>query len=156
MTAHQAPPSLGFSRQEHWNGLPFPSPMHESENWKWNSATMCIYTKYYGEHSTMRVATWTSPWHQGVASISSDWIMISSSKFLLPAIHCFLLQLPYCQSKRAHKSFKALSKIHVLIIVLDVFISNIFYKVLSLDHLLFKIMNIREWVLFPLISKSQF
>ena len=25
------PPSLGFSRQEHWSGLPFPSPMHESE-----------------------------------------------------------------------------------------------------------------------------
>ena len=32
--AHQAPPSLGFSRQEHWSGLPFPSPMHESEKWK--------------------------------------------------------------------------------------------------------------------------
>ena len=30
--AHQAPPSLGFSRQEHWSGLPFPSPMHESES----------------------------------------------------------------------------------------------------------------------------
>ena len=28
---HQAPPYLGFSRQEHWSGLPFPSPMHESE-----------------------------------------------------------------------------------------------------------------------------
>ena len=25
------PPSLGFSRQEHWSGLPFPSPMRESE-----------------------------------------------------------------------------------------------------------------------------
>ena len=25
--AHQAPPFLGFSRQEHWSGLPFPSPM---------------------------------------------------------------------------------------------------------------------------------
>ena len=25
------PPSLGFSRQEHWSGLPLPSPMHESE-----------------------------------------------------------------------------------------------------------------------------
>ena len=24
--AHQAAPSLGFSRQEHWSGLPFPSP----------------------------------------------------------------------------------------------------------------------------------
>ena len=31
MAAHQAPPSLGFSRQEHWSGPPFPSPMHESE-----------------------------------------------------------------------------------------------------------------------------
>ena len=30
--AHQAPPSLGFSRQEHWSGLPFPSPMYESES----------------------------------------------------------------------------------------------------------------------------
>ena len=29
--AHQAPLSLGFSRQEHWSGLPFPSPMQESE-----------------------------------------------------------------------------------------------------------------------------
>ena len=29
--AHQAPLSLGFSRQERWSGLPFPSPMHESE-----------------------------------------------------------------------------------------------------------------------------
>ena len=29
--AHQAPPSLGVSRQELWSGLPFPSPMHESE-----------------------------------------------------------------------------------------------------------------------------
>ena len=25
------PLSLGFSRQEHWSGLPFPSPIHESE-----------------------------------------------------------------------------------------------------------------------------
>ena len=24
--AHQAPLSMGFSRQEYWNGLPFPSP----------------------------------------------------------------------------------------------------------------------------------
>ena len=38
MAAHEAlppppptTPSLGFSRQELWSGLPFPSPMHESE-----------------------------------------------------------------------------------------------------------------------------
>ena len=32
-------PSLGFSRQEHWSGLPFPSPMHESEKWKWSRSS---------------------------------------------------------------------------------------------------------------------
>ena len=26
IVAHQAPPSMEFSRQEYWNGLPFPSP----------------------------------------------------------------------------------------------------------------------------------
>ena len=35
-----APLSLGFSRQEHWSGLPFPSPMHESEKWKWSRLVM--------------------------------------------------------------------------------------------------------------------
>ena len=30
------PLSLGFSKQEHWSGLSFPSPMHESEEWKWS------------------------------------------------------------------------------------------------------------------------
>ena len=30
--AHQVLLSLGFSRQEHWSGLLFPSPMHESES----------------------------------------------------------------------------------------------------------------------------
>ena len=32
--AHQAPPSLGFSRQEHWSGLPFPSPDQPRQNIK--------------------------------------------------------------------------------------------------------------------------
>ena len=38
--AHQAPPSLGFSRQEHWSGLPFPSLMHASEKWKWSRSVV--------------------------------------------------------------------------------------------------------------------
>ena len=40
MVAHQAPLSLGFSRQEYWSGLPFPSPMHESEKWKWSCSVV--------------------------------------------------------------------------------------------------------------------
>ena len=42
MAARQAPPSLGFSRQEHWSGLPFPSPMHESEKRTWSCS--CDHT----------------------------------------------------------------------------------------------------------------
>ena len=38
--AHQVPPSLGFSRQEHWSGVPFPSPIHESEKWKWSRSVV--------------------------------------------------------------------------------------------------------------------
>ena len=38
--AHQAPPPKGFSRQEYWSGLPFPSPVHESEKWKWSCSVM--------------------------------------------------------------------------------------------------------------------
>ena len=30
--AHQAPPSMGFSRQEYWSGLPLPSPKIASRN----------------------------------------------------------------------------------------------------------------------------
>ena len=32
MAAYQAPLSPGFSKQEHWNGLPFLPPMYESES----------------------------------------------------------------------------------------------------------------------------
>ena len=35
--AHQAPQSLGFSRQERWSGLPFPSPMCCTNMCKTNS-----------------------------------------------------------------------------------------------------------------------
>ena len=35
MATDQTPPSLGFSKQEHWSRLPFPSPMHESEVVQW-------------------------------------------------------------------------------------------------------------------------
>ena len=50
--AHQAPPSLEFSRQEHWSGLPFPPPMHESEKWKWSSSVISNLLWSYGLDST--------------------------------------------------------------------------------------------------------
>ena len=43
MAAHQATLSLGFSRQEHWSGLPFPFPMHEKWKVKVKSLS-CVQT----------------------------------------------------------------------------------------------------------------
>ena len=50
--AHQAPPSLGFSRQEQWSGLPFPSPMHESEKWKWSRSVVSDSSQPHGLQPT--------------------------------------------------------------------------------------------------------
>ena len=52
MAVHQAPPSLGFSRQEHWSGLPFPSPMHESEKWKWSHSVVSNCSRPQGLQPT--------------------------------------------------------------------------------------------------------
>ena len=59
--AHQAPPSLGFSRQEHWSGLPFPSPMHESEKWKWSSSVMSDPQWTHGLQPTRLLYPWDFP-----------------------------------------------------------------------------------------------
>ena len=48
--AHQAPPSLGFSRQEHWSGLPFPSigDLPDPEMEPMFPAWQVVYTGYLG------------------------------------------------------------------------------------------------------------
>ena len=48
MGALQAPPSLGFSRQEHWGGLPFPTPVHKSENGKWSRSVLSDSQRPHG------------------------------------------------------------------------------------------------------------
>ena len=59
--AHHAPPSLGFSRQEHWSGLPFPSPMHESEKWKWSHSVMSDSSWLHGLQPTRLLRPWDFP-----------------------------------------------------------------------------------------------
>ena len=57
----QAPPSLGFSRQEHWSGLPFPSPVPESEKWKWSCSVMSDSSRPHGLQPTRLLRPWDSP-----------------------------------------------------------------------------------------------
>ena len=61
MAAHEAPPSLGFSRQEHWSGLPFPSPMQESEKWKWSHSVLSDSSRPHGLQPTRLLRPWDFP-----------------------------------------------------------------------------------------------
>ena len=54
-------PSLGFSRQEHWSGLPFPSPMHESEKWKWSHSVVSASSNRHGLQPTRLLRPWDFP-----------------------------------------------------------------------------------------------
>ena len=56
-----ATPSLGFSRQEHWSRLPFPSPMHKSEKWKWSHSVMSDSSWPHGPQPTRLLCRWDFP-----------------------------------------------------------------------------------------------
>ena len=77
--AHQAPLSVGFSRQEHWSGLPFPSPMHESEKWKW---------------SLSRVQLLATPWTAAHQAPPSKGFSRQEYRSGVPSPSPFLLLLP--------------------------------------------------------------
>ena len=67
MAAHQALPPLEFSRQEHWSGLPFSSPMHESEKWKWSCSVMSDPQRPHGLQPSRLLHPWDFPGkHSGV------------------------------------------------------------------------------------------
>ena len=84
--AHQAPLSLGFSRQEHWSGLPFPSPMHESEKWKWSLSVVSTLShplacslpgSFVHGIFQARVLEWVAIPFSRVSSWPRDWTQVS-------------------------------------------------------------------------------
>ena len=77
MAAHQAPPSPGFSRQEHWSGLPFPSPMYVSEKWKWSHSVVSDPQQPHGLQPTRLLCPWDFPGEStgvsaGIGEFNSD------------------------------------------------------------------------------------
>ena len=56
-----ATPSLGFSRQDHWSGLPFPSPVYKSEKWKWSHSVMSDSSRPCGLQPTRLLHPWDFP-----------------------------------------------------------------------------------------------
>ena len=48
-------------RQEYWSGLPFPSPTHESEKWKWSCSVVSDSQRSYGLQPTRLLCPWDFP-----------------------------------------------------------------------------------------------
>ena len=78
--AHQAHPSLGFSRQEYWSRLPFPSPMHESEKWKWSRSVVSNQP-----FVTPWIAAYQAPLSMGF-SRQEYWSRVPSGKINLSCV----------------------------------------------------------------------
>ena len=96
--SHQAPPSLGFSRQEHWSGLPFPSPMHENEKWKWSRSVVSDSSRPHGLQPTRLLHPWDFPSKStGVGChclLRETWVIYPKWKWGHWGI--FLTFLPFC------------------------------------------------------------
>ena len=74
-----ATPSLGFSRQEHWSGLPFPSPVHESEKWKWSHPVVSDSLRPHGLKPTRLLRPWDFPGKRtgvGAVAFSDTYITV--------------------------------------------------------------------------------
>ena len=90
-----ATPSLVFSRQEHWSGLPFPSPMHKSEKWKWSCSPMSDSSRPHGLQPTRLLHPWDFP-----------------GKSTGVGCHCLLLLLLSCVCLRFILTFAWLHILH--------------------------------------------
>ena len=63
----QAPPSMGFSRQEYWSGLPFPSPGNFPTQGSNPGLPHCIQTLYYlSHHGSKKKSKINSRWIKGL------------------------------------------------------------------------------------------
>ena len=95
--AHQAPPSLGFSRQEHWSELPFPSPVHENEKWKGSHSVVSDSSCPHGLQPTRLLCPWNFPGNNnGVGGhfLLQELFPTQGVDLCLP--HCQVGSMPLC------------------------------------------------------------
>ena len=82
---HQAPLSMGFSRQEHWSRLPFPSPKGTIERKKVKSFS----------HVWLFVTPWTAACQSSLSN-NNSWSLLKLMpiKSVMPFNHLILCHLP--------------------------------------------------------------
>ena len=96
--AHHAPLSMEFSRQEYWNGLPFPPP----GIFKTQGSNSCLLHLLHWQGDSLPLSPWGSPilwkaYAQIIFSYFSDnltwnsWILVNASEMSTSKIHSQLI-----------------------------------------------------------------
>ena len=101
--AHQAPPSLGFSRQEHWSGLPLPSPIHclVQLNYSMGVPFSYICALIYNLPAITIIQTLTFSWHKYCELFFCLLLSLLPSGYPLPCFlysNCLKMSLGVCHS----------------------------------------------------------
>ena len=100
MAAYQALLSLGFSRQEHWSGQPFPSTMHESEKWKWSCSVVSDSSRPHGLQPTRLLCPWDFPGKS--SGVGCHCLLQSYSASQFKTINSSVLSLLYSPNSHIH------------------------------------------------------
>ena len=89
MAAHEAPLSLGFSRQEHWSGLSFPSPVPEREKWKWSCSVVSdSWTPWTAAYQAPLSMGFSRQEYWSGVPLPSPWFLHKLSWFNLRVCSC--------------------------------------------------------------------
>ena len=95
--AYQAPPSMGFSRQEYWSGVPLPSPIYiyiYIDIYIYIHIYMCVYIYIYIERERERerdargVSIRILRSHDRLGSISHQWSLSSRASLVASHLQC--------------------------------------------------------------------
>ena len=85
--AYQAPPSMGFSRQEYWSGLPLPSPLNDHSVQFSHSVVSNSLQPCESQHARPPCLSQT-PWVYSNSSPLSQWCHPAISSSVVPFSSC--------------------------------------------------------------------
>ena len=116
--AYQAPPSVGFPRQEYWSGLPLPSPKYctwPSNLWVFLRYRLSLMFQTHITNCLLNVSTWRSQRHFKEHNTQLNSLFPASH----PTSMAFLLGLLSVNDTSFHSD----KQIRSLRIILDTFLS---------------------------------
>ena len=103
-------PSLGFSMQEHRRGLPFPSPVHESEKSKWSRSVVSDSSQPHG----LQPIRFLHPWDFPGKSTGVGCHRLLRCTFMSPTQPTELDSGNEAQNTLLREAFQVIFKIHTL------------------------------------------